>query len=214
MKLLKNYRKAELNLSLDITKKLLKDWKVTLDGKIEKTVLLLNYFGFSTRQSCEGHVPPYKGVDTFRTFWPYVMVCLNQRTVFHLSGKDLRMEIIAANANETLNNLRFLVSEFTHRIHPFSASKKERYELDVVPKNNGIDGAEHPLDTYQAAQKHWNLHVLVCDKGVQGILTMPQEMLTKDFRKEFLERTQKEIEAFTKFLEWYAIEEGKESLRL
>ncbi|MDQ5930923.1 MAG: hypothetical protein QG674_87 [Patescibacteria group bacterium] len=208
-KLKKEYRRNKLNLITSIVKKYLDDYKVNLDLKIERLVHLLYAYGFNPTMSCEGHIPPYKSVDTFRLFWPYVKITINNKVKFDLEKQDDIGRICVEaelDHNKMLNRLRTLIVEFNLTKHPFWA---ERLELDVIV-TDGLSGTHNPFSVIESIEKNWVLSVLICDTGVQGILTTPQELLSDDLRKSFLGRTQAQIDLFTKFLEWNYIENGIE----
>lgn len=194
----KEYLQAKLDLSAKIIEKHFSDWNIKIDEKIRRAVQLLNCFGFKTTMSCEGHIPPYKGVDVFRLFWPYVQIELIHNTKFHLEEEKPRMETVAGNAIENFRKLNGLIAAFNRMKHPFSEKHLEVSVLTV----SSISTPVSALEVDYALKNHLGLKVLVCDVGVQGILTMPQELLNNDFRKRFLRRTQHQMELFTKFLEW------------
>lgn len=194
----KEYLQTKLNLSVEIIKEYLSSWSIILDKKIEQTVYLLECHGFSTTTSCEGHIPPYKKVDSFRSFWPYVQIELTNTTLFHLDEKKPRREIRAIDPMEMFTKLRDLTDEFNRTSHPFS---EKNLEIDVLMTRD-IGSVMTPLEVDHALKKHFGVEVLICDVGVQGILTIPQELLHHQFRKKFLKRTQHQMELFTKFLEW------------
>ena len=208
MQHLKNeYLKAKLELSKGVIGEHLSGWKVGLDKKIKDTVYLLNCHGFSTTMSCEGHIPPYKGANTFRLFWPYVEIELIHNTVFHLEERKPRMETVSGDFEKNFSKLGDLIFEFNQAKHPFSEKHLEISTLLV----SEVDSLITPLEFNQAIKKHWGIKALVCDKGVQGILTMPQELLNGNFRRQFLKRTQHQMDLFTKFLEWqYLHPDGEE----
>lgn len=194
----KEYLRAKLDLSMKVVEGHFSEWKVVLDKNIERTARLLNCFGFKTVMSCEGHIPPYKSVSTFRLFWPYVQLELIHGVMFHLEEKNPRMETVCRSAAENLSKLQELADEFNLTKHPFS---EEHLEMSVL-MTRSINSLITPLELDTAIKNHYGLEVIVCDVGVQGVLSMPQELLNDDFRKTFLSRTQHQMEVFTKFLEW------------
>lgn len=210
-KLKKEYRKRKLFLIIKIVKDFLEGNNIKLDPKIERLVYLLYAYGFNPTLSCEGHTPPYKSVDTFRLFWPYVQLAINNKVLFDLEKKDdkgrLRIET-ETDHNKTLRRLRKLLVEFNLTNHQFY---EKHLELELV-FCSGVSAAFDPFRMLEAIEKHWNLHVMICDAGVQGITIMPQEMLNNSLRSKFLLRTQHQMELFTKFLEWNYIENGPEEI--
>lgn len=188
----KEYLEAKLNLVLEIISQHFSAYKLQLDDNIAFATKLLCAHGFKTTLSCEGHIPPYSKVDTFRMFWPYIEIELIHNIVVHHEEEKPRMETVSGDKFANLQKLKELVMEFNLMKHPFS---EKHLEMEVVL-------VEDSLDVALALQKHWGIKVMICDVGVQGILTMPQELLTDDFRNKFLTRTQHHMELFTKFLEW------------
>ncbi len=209
----KAYRKSKLEMVLAILEQHTEDWKITLDENIKQAVFLLQYFGFSTVESCEGHLGPEAKVNTFRLFWPYVKINLIHKTVFHFDEKKPRIETVnIENPFHMLRKLEQLTMFFTTTMHPYAPAHDQEYELSVITMNNGIGEIESPLHTQEALKNHWSVYATVCDVGVRGILSLPQELLGDTLRKQFLQRTRYEMKEFTKFLKWYAIEHGTDSL--
>ncbi len=196
-KLKKEYLRSKLDLSVAVTKKHSEDWEVVLDPKIEDTVALLQCHGFQTVMSCEGHCPPYKKVDTFRLFYPYVQIELIHNTVFHLEGKTPRLETVSGDPFKNFSKAKELITEFNFVRHPYF---EEHLEMDIVLAQGSSLLTSLELD--EALKKHWGIKALICDKGVPGLFAMPQEFLNDPFRKKFLKRTQHQMNLFTKFLEW------------
>lgn len=208
-KLKKEYRKKKISLILSIVKRYLEGNHIELDSKIERVVHLLYAYGLHPTMSCEGHTPPYKGVDTFRAFWPYVQLRINNKVVFDLEKKEDegRLRVVTEmDHTKTLRRLNKLIVDFNLSHHPFW---EKRLELSATPSTYCINSFD-PFHLLESLEKNWNLHVLLCDVGVQGILTMPQELLNNDLRNKFLLRAQSQMELFTKFLEWNYVENGPE----
>lgn len=203
-KLKKKYQKSLFLLKLEIVKRYFEKNGIVLDPQIAETVYALQVYGFHPIMSCEGHTVS-DTVDTFRNFYPYVDITLNNKIVFDLNPEDKRsyFQVINEDHSKTFRRLEQLIVEFNFVKHPFSVKNSE---LALVFR----DDVFKPLHFKEVIEKHWNLHATVCDTGVHGIMGMPQEFLNDDFRKKFLARTQQEMEQFTKFLQWNAIENGIE----
>ena len=209
-KLTKKYRKSILDIRLAIVKQFFSDNKIVLDKNIEQVVYLLYVYGFCPSMSCEGHVPPYKKVSTFRQFWPYVQIIFNNKVEFDLPKGDQKARMRTESELDhykVMQRLQHLLVEFNDTYHPFY---EKHLELNLI-HTDGINGAPNYFEIKNSLEKHYNLHMLLCDVGVQGILMMPQELLNDDFRKKFLKRTQRQITLFAKFLEWHFVESGIEA---
>jgi hypothetical protein len=194
----KEYLMARLQFCLEIVRKHFADWNVVLDKKIEYTTCLLNCLGFKTLMSCEGHTVS-SSVNTLRTFWPYVQIELIHNVDIVLEGKKPGMQTVSGDRVKNLRRLKELLYEFNKSAHPFF---EEKLEMAVV-MDDDVGCLANALEVQDVVQRHYGVSVLICDVGVQGILTTPQEFLTDLFREKFLKRTQHQMELFTKFLEWY-----------
>jgi hypothetical protein len=152
--------------------------------------------------SCEEHTSSAT-CNTFRNFYPYVQITLNNKVVFDLEPKDEKSFFRVENENRfnSLKRLEELIMDFNLTRHPFF---KENSEIGIVFSNDVFN----PLRFREVMEKHWNVNVMVCDIGVHGILGMPQEFLNDDFRAKFLNRTRDQMRRFTQFLCWNAVEYG------
>jgi hypothetical protein len=199
------YRKSKLNLMFLVLDAYFSKSGINLEDSVKKTVYLLNCIGLSTTLSCEGHMKK-EGLNTFRLFWPYIQVNLSNKVVFHLEEKEPRIERVSRDPYDGLRSIENILVLFNHSRHPYY---EPNLEMSLI-MSGAVDESANPLKVIEAKERRFNHLALICDKGVAGIMNMPQEMLNNHLRQRFLKRTQHQMDLFEKFLEWYLTKHEEE----